>query len=266
VTERIESPANERIKGLVRLRKRRERDRTGEFLIEGYREVARALDGDVAIPYLFVCPELFLGGNEDALVDRARTAGTTIVEVAEDPFAKASYRDRPDGLIAVAEQFDTGLERVPLDRSPLVLVAESIEKPGNLGTMIRTAVAAGGDALIVADPTTDPFNPNVVRASIGHLFTVPVAVAGSADVIDFLRSGAVTIVATTPDGDRSLFAQDLTGPVALVVGSEQYGLSDTWLDAADVSTVIPMPGPVDSLNAAMAAGIALFEAVRQRAE
>ena len=263
-TPQITSATNSRIKTLVRLRNRRERDDARRFLIEGYRELTRALDAGVSIETLFTCPDLHLGPNDAALVERAATAGAEVVTVASGPFRKASYRDRPEGLLAVAAQFDTGLTRLDLTGTPLVLVAEGIEKPGNLGTMLRTAEAAGASGVIVADPTTDPFNPNVVRASLGTLFTVPLAVASTTDAISFLRGSGITIVATTPVGDSPHYAPDYTPASAVVVGSEQYGLSREWLEAADVRVVIPMPGSVDSLNAAMAAGIVLFEAVRQR--
>jgi TrmH family RNA methyltransferase len=184
--------------------------------------------------------------------------------VAEAPFRKASYRDRPEGLLAEAPQFDTSLQRIDLTGDPLLLVVESIEKPGNLGTMLRTADAAGCRAVIVCDPATDPFNPNVVRASLGTLFTMPLAIASSTETIEILREAGVRTVATTPDTSQLLYGVDLTGPVALVVGSEQYGLSDTWLAAADRRARIPMAGSADSLNAAMAAGVTLFEAIRQR--
>ena len=263
-TPQITSATNSRIKTLVRLRNRRDRDDARRFLIEGYRELTRALDAGVSIETLFTCPDLHLGPNDAALVERAATAGAEVVTVAAGPFRKASYRDRPEGLLAVAAHFDTGLARLDLTGTPLVLVTEGIEKPGNLGTMLRTAEAAGASGVIVADPTTDPFNPNVVRASLGTLFTVPLAVASTTDAISFLRGSGVTIVATTPVGDSPHYAPDYTPASAVVVGSEQYGLSREWLEAADVRVVIPMPGSVDSLNAAMAAGIVLFEAVRQR--
>ncbi len=260
----ITSVANPRIKALVRLRKRRERDATGSFLIEGYRELQRALGGDVEIEALYTCPSLYLGDNEADLVGQAAAAGAEVVEVAAEPFRKVSYRDRPEGLLALARQFGTGLDRMGLDGDPLLLVVEAIEKPGNLGTMVRTAAAAGVGGVIVADPTTDPFNPNVVRASLGTLFTVPLAVTDSAAAIGHLRAAAVRIVATTPSADLAHHEADLQGAVAVVVGSEQYGLSSAWLESADERVVIPMVGPVDSLNAAQAAGIVLFEALRQR--
>lgn len=261
----IESPANSRVKSLVRLRQRRERDRTGRFLVEGFRELTRAADSEVDVETLFVCPDLYLGEGEASLVDRLAASGAEVVEVAQAPFRKASYRDRPEGLLAVARQFPTNLNALDLTGRALVLVAESIEKPGNLGTMLRTADAAACSGVIVADPATDPFNPNVVRASLGTLFTVPLAVATTEEAVAHLRASGLRILVASPDAELPHFGADLTGPLALVVGSEQYGLSDTWLEAADEQITIPMPGSVDSLNAAMAAGILLFEALRQRA-
>lgn len=261
----ITSVQNDRVKDLVRLRDRRHRDRTSRFSIEGYREISRAHAAGLPMTTLFICPGLFLGPNEAALITALEAAGTEIVELTEAPFRKASYRDRPEGLLAVAPQFDTDLDVVgPQRAAPLFLVAESIEKPGNLGTMLRTADAVGADGVIVSDPTTDPFNPNVVRASTGTLFTVPLAVAPGPETIDWLRRRTVSIVATTPDTTTELWDSDLRGPVAVVVGAEQYGLSATWLDQADIRVRIPMAGRADSLNAAMAAGIVLFEALRQR--
>lgn len=260
----ITSVSNPRVKGLVRLRERRHRDESGLFLVEGYRELDRALDAGVDIGEIYACPGLFLGGNEPRLIERAVAAGAELVELAEAPFRKVSYRDRPEGLVAVARRFDTGLGRLEPHGDSLVLVVEAIEKPGNLGTMLRTADAAGVGAVVVCDPTTDPFNPNVVRSSLGTLFTVPLAVATTADTVAALRSRGIRAIATTPATSRLHWEADYRGGVAVVVGSEQYGLSDAWLAAADERVRIPMSGSADSLNAAMAAGVVLFEAVRQR--
>lgn len=260
----ITSLQNERIKDLVRLRDRRHRDRTGRFVIEGYRAVRRALDAGLPLEDLYTCPDLFLGENEGTVIDDAAASGAEVFEVAEGPFRKAAYRDRPEGLLAVACQFPTSLDRIRLGPSSLVLVVEAIEKPGNLGTMLRTADAVGTDGVVVCDQTTDPFNPNVVRASTGTLFTVPLAVAPTQVTIDWLREAGVGIVATTPDTDELVWDADLTGPVAVVVGAEQFGLSPAWIERADVRVRIPMAGTADSLNAAMAAGVVLFEAARQR--
>ena len=264
MAELITSLQNPRIKALVRMRKRRERDQTKRFLIEGYRELRRAVDRQVTIETLFICEELFLGANEPRLIAEAAANGAEVVEVSTDPFSKVSYRDRPEGLLAIAEQFDTDLESIATNADPLVLVVESIEKPGNLGTMLRTADAAGVDAVIVADPTTDPFNPNVVRASLGCLFTVPLAVSSTERALEWLNASQIRTVATTPDTSTLHWEADLVGSVAIIVGSEQYGLSREWLDGADARVRIPMGGEADSLNAAMAAGVVLFEAVRQR--
>ncbi|MBM3694517.1 MAG: RNA methyltransferase [Actinobacteria bacterium] len=263
--ETITSTSNPRLKGLVRLRERRERDRRGLFLIEGYREIQRAVAGGVALTEVWCCPALYLGKNEPGLVAAARARDAEIVEAAEAPFRKASYRDRPEGLLAVARQFPTRLDDLDLPPDPLLLVVEGIEKPGNLGTMMRTAQAAAAAALIVCDPTTDPFNPNVVRASLGTLFSLPLAVADTPSAIAWLQDQGIRTAATTPSAADPYWDADLTGSVALVVGSEQYGLSTAWLENATQRLLIPMPGTVDSLNAAMAAGIVLFEAVRQRA-
>lgn len=264
MTARITSPQNPRVKELVRLRDRRHRDRSGSFLIEGYRELSRAVEAGVTLHTLFLCPELFLGGNEPDLATRAAAAGAEVVELSEAAFRKVSYRDRPEGLLAVAKQFDSGLGRLALGAKPLLLVVESIEKPGNLGTMLRTADAAGVTGVVVADPTTDPFNPNVVRASLGTLFTVPLAVASTPETLRWLGTAGVEVVATTPDADLLLWQAKLTGSAAVVVGSEQYGLSEHWLGAAHTRVRIPMAGSADSLNAAVAAAVVLFEAVRQR--
>jgi TrmH family RNA methyltransferase len=260
----ITSASNPRVKDLVRLRDRRHRDRSGRFLVEGYREMRRALERPVELEALFVCPALYLGDNEAGIIDRAASTGCEIVELAEGPFRKASYRDRPEGLLGVARHFAVDLDGIRLAESPLLLVVESIEKPGNLGTMLRTAAAARVDGVIVADPTTDPFNPNVIRASLGLVFTVALAVTSSEAAIGWLGDAGVSIVATSPEASLAHYDADLTGATAIVVGSEQYGLSEAWFAAADERVRIPMPGAADSLNAATAAAVVLFEALRQR--
>lgn len=260
----VTSLQNPAVKQLVRLRRRRERDQTGLFLVEGYRELTRAIEAGIEITTVYQCSALFLGANEQALVASAAAAGAEVVEMGEAAFRKVSYRDRPEGLLAVAPQFDHSLNHVEITSDPLLLVVEGIEKPGNLGTMLRTADAAGATAVVVCDPTTDPFNPNVVRSSLGTLFTVPLAVASTREAADWLDKRGIRVVATTPATSRLLWDTDLVGPVAVVIGSEQYGLSDAWLQRAGVRCRIPMAGRADSLNAAMAAGVALFEAVRQR--
>ncbi|MBI3887225.1 MAG: RNA methyltransferase [Opitutae bacterium] len=262
--EKITSLQNPRIKQLVKLRERRARDEAGLFLIEGYREVRRALEKKIRIGELYFSPEWFLGENEPALIEQARQAGAQLYELSKEAFAKCAYRDRPDGLLAVAPQWKLGLDEVALGAVPFVLVVESIEKPGNLGTILRSADAAGVDAVVVCDAVTDVFNPNVVRSSTGVLFSVPMVLADSATVLAWLREKGLRVVATTPDTPVAYTQADLRGPLAIVMGSEQFGLSDFWLGASDTRVRIPMAGQADSLNVAMATLITLFEAVRQR--
>lgn len=260
----ITSLQNPRVKNLVKLRDRGPRDEQKVFLVEGFRAISRALEKRVPLRELYFCRDWFLGENEDALLTEARSRGSELVELGRNAFAKVAYRDRPEGLLAVVEQWRLAPEDLRLPNEPFFLVVESIEKPGNLGTILRSADAAGVDAVIVCDPVTDLFNPNVVRSSTGVLFAVPVALGSSADVIGFLKRIGVRTVATTPSAHQLLYACQMTGALAVVMGSEQFGLSDEWLAACDERVRIPMAGQADSLNVAMAAMIALFEAVRQR--
>jgi RNA methyltransferase, TrmH family len=262
--EIITSLQNPRIKNLVKLRDRRHRDKSGQFLIEGYRELSRALAREVPVREIYFCPEWFLGENEGPLLEKAERQGVRLFELTEAGFQKCSYRDRPDGLLAVADQRRLTLADLKLSPAPLILVCERIEKPGNLGTLLRGADAAGVEAVIVCDPVTDIFNPNVVRASTGVLFAVPLVVTARDKLMEFLRDRRIQTVATTPDADLIYSDADLRGPAALLLGSEQYGLSPEWLEAADIKVKIPMAGQADSLNVAMAGIITLFEAVRQR--
>jgi TrmH family RNA methyltransferase len=262
--EKITSLQNSRVKQLVKLRDRRARDEAGLFLIEGYREVRRAVEAGVKLHELYCAPEWFLGENEPALIDAAQRAGAEVFELSQSVFAKVSYRDRPDGLLAVAPQWKRTLADLPLKAPLFLLVVEAIEKPGNLGTLLRSADAAGVDAVLVCDPVTDLFNPNVVRSSTGVLFSVPVVVAESAEVRTWLREHGIRAVATTPAAPALYTESNLRGPLAIIMGSEQYGLSEFWLKESDLLVRIPMAGQADSLNVAMAAIITLFEAVRQR--
>jgi RNA methyltransferase, TrmH family len=266
--EKITSLQNPRLKELVKLRDRRPRDEAGVFLVEGYREIRRALEKGVVLHELYFAPGWFLGENEPALLSQAEAAGAKLFELSKEAFAKAAYRERPDGLLAVAPQWRRTLDSLgagTAGSAPFFLVVEAIEKPGNLGTMLRCADAAGCDAIIVCDPVTDLFNPNVVRASTGVLFSVPCVVEENARVLAWLRGRGIRIAATTPAAAQVYTDIDLRGPLAVVMGSEQYGLSEFWLKNADLAMRIPMAGQADSLNVAMATTIALFEVVRQRA-
>ena len=266
----ITSAQNPRIKRAVKMRDRRERDESGCFLIEGYRELLRAVDAGVAVETLFICHRLFLGTNERSLISRAEKAGAEVLECPDHLFQKLSYRDRPDGLVAIAKQMKRSLADleaiVSSKKSPLLVVAEAIEKPGNLGTILRSSDAAGVDALIVCDRCTDIHNPNVVRASVGTLFTVPVIEMEGKALLQWLKDRKVHIVAATPAAKVNFTDANLTGPVAIVMGTEQFGLSEKWMEGADIQVRIPMHGEADSLNVAMATTLLLYEVVRQRAK
>lgn len=258
----LTSLQNPRVKHIVRLRDRRERDKTNKFLIEGYRELLRAHETGKKIEELYICTELFLGTNEQQLIDSIATNRAQVFTCSEKVFRRISYRDRPDGLIAIAPQQHLTLKE--LNTPSFLVVAESIEKPGNLGTILRSCDAAGVDAVIVCDPTTDIHNPNVVRASIGTLFTVPVIEASGEEMIDWLKKHNISIVAATPHAQSEFTQTDMKGPVAIVVGTEQYGLSELWMKNADIQVRIPMHGVADSLNVASATTLLLYEVLRQR--
>ena len=262
--EIITSLKNPRVKQLVKLRDRRLRDEADVFLVEGYREIRRALEKKVPLHELYYSPEWFLGENEPALIAEAQAAGAKLFELTRAAFAKIAYRERPDGLMAVAPQWHRTLDELALPPEPFLLVIEAIEKPGNLGTIMRSADAAGVDAIIVCDPVTDIFNPNVVRASTGVLFAIPLVVAESRVAQAWLRDKKIRTVATTPAAETLYTGADLRGPLAVVMGNEQYGLGEYWLKNADLRVRIPMAGQADSLNVATATLIVLFEAVRQR--
>jgi TrmH family RNA methyltransferase len=260
----ISSLQNPKVKQVVKLRQRSHRDALGLMLIEGYREVRRALDNGFPLSVLFISPALFQGGNNEALVADARARGAEVVECPEPVFAKMAYRDRPDGLLAVAPQLRRRLAELDVPAAPFLVVAEAIEKPGNLGTILRSADGAGVDAVIVCDRCTDINNPNVVRASVGTLFSVPVVESTSRETLEWLRARGVRVVAATPHAEQLYTDADLCGGVAIVVGTEQYGLSETWMSEADMEVRIPMQGQADSLNVASATTILLYEALRQR--
>ncbi len=260
----ITSLQNPRLKDVVKLRDRGARDEAGLMIIEGYRELKRALDNGVQPTALFFSSAWYLGENEPALVERCGAAGAELLECSKEAFAKVAYRDRPEGLLALATVSRRGLADLTLPEQPLLIVAEAIEKPGNLGSILRSADAAGVHGVIVCDRCTDVHNPNVVRSSIGTLFTVPVAEATSEETLAWLKARGIRIFAATPHAEKEYTQADMVRGCALVVGTEQYGLSERWMAAADERVKIPMLGQADSLNVSNATTILLYEAVRQR--
>jgi len=264
----ITSLQNPRVKQVLALRDRRDRDKTGLFIIEGYRELLRALEGQWKIDILFYCPSLFLGSNEGALIQRIAAHGGKTLECSPAVFQKLSYRDRPDGLVGIApkksESFSEFTQNLAEKKNPFLVVAEAIEKPGNLGTILRSSDAVALDGLIVCDRCTDIYNPNVVRASVGTLFTVPVVEAKGEETLQWLKSQGIAILAATPSAEKEFTQVDMRGPLAIAVGTEQLGLSERWMKNADLQVRIPMHGVADSLNVAMATTLLLYEALRQR--
>lgn len=262
VSLKLTSAQNPKIKQLVALKEKRERDESHLFLIEGYRELRRAVDSGIRFQALFICPDLFLGTNEESLIERIKTE---IYTLPPHLFEKISYRDRPDGLVAIAHQMNLGLEDLfAKEQVPLFVVAESIEKPGNLGTILRSADGVGASGVIICDRCTDIYNPNVVRASVGTLFTLPVIEAKSDEAYHWLKKNKIEIVAATPSAKEEFTDVDLTPAIAIIVGTEQFGLSDLWMKRANLQVKIPMKGVSDSLNVATATTLLLYEVIRQR--
>jgi RNA methyltransferase, TrmH family len=259
----ITSPANPRIKQLVALRRRRGRDQSAVTLVEGLAEVELALAAGVVPEALYHCPELSPPNAEEVAVAAAQR-GAEVIRVNRQVFEKISYREGPDGMLAVVPAVADDLDHLRLSASPLVLVCAGLEKPGNLGAILRTADAAGVEAVIAADPVTDWGNPNVVRASKGTVFSVPVATGTTAAVLDWIAARGLQVVAATPDASQLVTEADLTGPTVIAVGAEQQGLSAQWLERADARVRIPMFGKADSLNVSTSAAIITYEAVRQR--
>lgn len=266
----LTSHHNARIKDVLALRDRRARDDQGRYLVEGYRELLRACDANVIFESLYICPEFFLGEHEPELIARIVQAGSQCTYCSPTLFEKMSYRDRPDGLLAVGYQEEQSLStfanRPAKAHPPFLIVAEAIEKPGNLGTILRSSDAAGVDGLFLCDACTDLYNPNVVRASVGTLFTVPIVSCSSEEAINYLKQHQIAIVAATPHAEPLFTEVDLRGPVAIVVGTEQLGLSAQWMQAATLTVRIPMLGVADSLNVATATTLLLYEVQRQRSQ
>ena len=260
----LTSPANPRVRAASRLRDRRERESLGLSLVDGAREIGRALTAGVETVELFSCPGLITSADARATLGVAQTANVTVTSVSERVMARLAFGDRSDGLVAVIRTPPVNLGRLVLPAEPLIVVAESVEKPGNLGAILRSADGAAADALIAADPRTDIFNPNAIRASLGTIFSLPVAVATTPATIAWLREAGIRIVVARVDGSLPYTEVDLCGALAIVLGSEAEGLADAWSGPGIQAVRLPMLGIADSLNVSAAAAILLYEARRQR--
>jgi TrmH family RNA methyltransferase len=266
---RIDSTANPLVKELASLKDRAGRNASGTFLVEGARETGRALRASVPVVRAIYSPEL-VSVEEDAhqLVTAAAAGGADVVELSGAAFSKISMRQNPDGValqVAIVPRQGGAFAGVELHEGALVLVLDGIEKPGNLGALLRTADATGVDLVIVTGAGTDMYNPNVIRASQGSVFAVAPVAAEDGEALTFLRAGGARLVATTPASSTPHWAADLRGTVALLVGAEATGLRDGWLESADELVRVPMKGSsADSLNASVAGAVVLYEALRQR--
>ena len=260
----ITSARNPRVLALAELRSRRGRDRAGLMLVEGYDELRTALQSGARPTALYYSPSLVRDASQLSMVERIRELGAEVFELSPRVFEKVAYRQSADGWLAEVPAIATGLERLQPPERPLLLVSAGVEKPGNLGAMLRTAEAAGVDAVIASPPGTDWGNPNVVRASRGSLFAVAVAEAEQAELVRWLREREVSIAVADPESGMAYTSADLRGGVAIVVGAESEGLQASWKDVADVSLRVPMFGWMNSLNVSTSAALLIYEALRQR--
>lgn len=261
LTRKIESPKNPLIKALLRLKERRHRDREGRYLIEGATELRRALTAGVRVETVLIAPSYLSDNARQTL----QTLGDLpLTELSENAFTRLSFRQTPDGIMAVAHAQATALADVQLSEYPLILVVDGIEKPGNLGALLRTADATNCDAVILTGGGTDIYNPNVIRSSVGSLFSRPVVQTDREQAIEFCQRHHIQLIATSPAAEADYWNVVYTRGVAIVLGTEHDGLSQTWFDAADTKVSIPMLGLADSLNVATSGALLLYEVLRQR--
>jgi TrmH family RNA methyltransferase len=257
---KITSLQNPKVKSLLSLEKPRERRKQGLFIIEGKKEIGMALNAGYKIGNLFFCDEMIDVSELESL----GTDNKLLIPVSKDVFEKLAIRENSGGVLAVAEQRANTLSQLKLSATPLLLIIESVEKPGNLGAMLRTADAAGVDAVISCDAQTDFYNPNVIRSSIGCVFTRQIASATSEETIDWLKKNKIAIYCTYLEASVPYHTINFTKPSAIVMGTEAVGLSDLWIRNSTSNIIIPMKGSIDSMNVSTSAAVVIFEAMRQR--
>jgi TrmH family RNA methyltransferase len=258
----ITSTQNTFIKELYQLKeKAKARKKSGLFLIEGLREITLAIKGNYIIDTILFYPDLIK--EED--ITKIGHNQTTLIEISKEVYQKLAHRDTTEGVLAVAKSKAHDIDAITFrSENPLILVAEAPEKPGNIGALLRTADAANVDAVIIANPKTDLYNPNIIRSSVGCIFTNQIATGTTLEIIDFLKRNHVNIFCAALQASENYHTQDYTKPTAVVVGTEASGLSQEWLDNSKQNIIIPMQGEIDSMNVSVAAGILIFEAKRQR--
>ena len=262
--KQISSIHNLLIKELFQLKeKSRDRKKTQTFLIEGLREINLALKGGYIIQTILIDVSLISENDIEHLIENSSTT-FDVIEISNDVYKKLALRETTEGILAIAKTKSLALSDLKLSKNPLVLVVESLEKPGNVGAILRTADAANIDAVIIANPKSDLYNPNIVRSSVGCLFTRQIAVGNTEEVIAYLKINNINIYSATLQDSTEYHTQNYTTPTALVVGTEATGLSEKWRTESTKNIIIPMQGEIDSMNVSVAAAILLFEAKRQR--
>ncbi|GAB2774753.1 TrmH family RNA methyltransferase [Salinimicrobium soli] len=263
--KQISSLQNQAVKELLQLQeKSRARKKQHSFVVEGVREIGLALKGGYRLKKLYYCPDLF-SAEELNFVLKETSSEVNISEITQSVYEKIAYRGSTEGLLAIGEAKDLSLQEIELKiNNPLILVAEAPEKPGNIGALLRTADAAAVDAVFIANPKTDMFNPNIIRSSVGCVFTQQIATGTTSEIISFLKDRKIGIFGAALQASVPYDSVDFTGASAIVVGTEATGLSEEWLEDSTQNIVIPMQGEIDSMNVSVAAGILIFEAKRQR--
>jgi TrmH family RNA methyltransferase len=276
--DKITSLTNIRVKHVVGLRNGKQRRETGLTIVEGAREIARALEARVIFKELYICRELLeisevgeigapRGTNLSSMViEELASLKIPVYETTKDVFSKMSYGDRSEGVLAICAPVPIVFKDFSSRKNPLFIVIESVEKPGNLGAILRTCDGAGIDGMIICDGKTDIYNPNVIRASLGTVFSVKTVASSNEEALKFLKSKNIKVCATMPLAKTIYTKAELNNSLAVVVGSEQNGLTDFWVEHADLTVKIPMGGSADSLNVSVSAAIILYEAIRQRSK
>lgn len=259
--KQITSSQNPFIKSLIQLQeKAKARKQSGTFLIEGMREIELALKGNYELETVLFLPELVTAQQ----ISKLTNSQVDVIEISKEVYQKLAYRDTTEGILAVAKTKSLQLSDLKLPKNPLILIMEAIEKPGNIGAVLRTCDAAKVDAVLIANPKTDLYNPNIVRSSVGCLFTNQIATGTTEEIIDFLLKNKINFYSATLQNSTSYHTQNYTTPTALVVGTEATGLTQLWREKATQNIIIPMQGEIDSMNVSVAAAILIFEAKRQR--
>lgn len=262
----IRSVQNAQIKAAVKLRDRRGRAQQGRTIIDGLREIRRAIETGFPVETVYVCPSRLAGAEVEAFTQLLKNSpSVSTAEVTPEVMEKLAFGERLEGAVAVAKVPQQSLAEAALPKNPLVVVLEQVEKPGNLGAVLRTMDAVGADLLISADGRTDLFNPNAIRASLGTIFSVPVVAATTAETLEFLRGKGIAMLAARVDGSVGYSTVDFRQPTAIVLGSEANGLTEAWQQPDVTNIHLPMRGIADSLNVSITAAVLLYEALRQRA-